>query len=829
MQSNKITHQQVYGDAGLIYIQAPAKYETKANGQKKIKGSPFPTHASITTQPKYGPNAGNYYTLKMGTEFEPGRWAILLDFDNKEEGGVRNGLDLVKKLDLNQYSAPKQLTPSKGCHCIFYLDAKQAEQMTRNSINNITYQGEQYAMDVKFKNQLCNCWPSQIPDYGKYAWTKGSFERLKNIPQLPDVIFDLIKSPATTPSTRTPATTPPDTPRETPTATEEQMKEINDLCSCLSDAQLDNRDSWIKIGRILKQLGAPWTLWDEISKRSNKYKPGECAQVWKGLKSTLFTIRSLKKLAEMGDPKKHSQLDDPFTDDEPYQKVETVVVPAVEIDTPFLTPETETTPKTPDQETFQRLTDETIDDPTKKSLVVKSRYGSGKTTFLKRLIKAKNPKRVLFITYRQTLARDIMRNFGPLGFKNYLDAHENPSVWTAPRLIVQLDSLMHIWRNSSGLKRYDMIILDESESLLSHLDGGTMRNKGIQIFNFFNGMLSQCGKILFMDGDIGERSLSFARNYGDLTYIENKNIEGKKVINLFLDEEQWKQQLRTDLEKYHAEDPRFRVCIVSQSASQIDALSTEIGETFSNLVVKKLTGNDGGQTEREYLDDINETLLDTNVFLYSPVIEAGVDITIPVKKVYGILSANSNSQRAFMQMINRCRRVEEPRMDFLKGEGLDMNNNYNFWTFNEIMHLNRHTVDATRAEFVVDENGDLQLKENALNKQRKTISIYNTVEEKNKHPSLFINYLRVLVASKGIKFEVQARPEEQEGAKKKKKKGKKNAKIEQILSAKDLDEEEFEELSLRKKRATRQQRKITKQKNIIGRSFFRPKTSRRKS
>jgi hypothetical protein len=212
-----------------------------------------------------------------------------------------------------------------------------------------------------------------------------------------------------------------------------------------------------------------------------------------------------------------------------------------------------------------------------------------------------------------------------------------------------------------------------------------------------------------------------------------------------------------------------------------------------------ISGNDGGQTKREYLDDINETLLETNVFLYSPVIEAGVDITVPVKKVYGILSANSNSQRAFMQMINRCRRVEEPRMDFLKGEGLDLNNNYNFWTFKEIMHLNRHTVDATRAEFIVDDDGELKLKENALNKQRKTISVYNTVEEKNKHPSLFINYLKVLAASKGIKFEVQARPEEQEGAKQKKKKSKKNAKIEQILTAKDLDEDEFEELSLKKK------------------------------
>ena len=45
----------------------------------------------------------------------------------------------------------------------------------------------------------------------------------------------------------------------------------------------------------------------------------------------------------------------------------------------------------------------------KKSLALKSRYGSGKTTFMQRLIKEHNAERVLFTTYRQTLAREIMK------------------------------------------------------------------------------------------------------------------------------------------------------------------------------------------------------------------------------------------------------------------------------------------------------------------------------------------------------------------------------------------------------------------------------------
>ena len=136
-------------------------------------------------------------------------------------------------------------------------------------------------------------------------------------------------------------------------------------------------------------------------------------------------------------------------------------------------------------------------------------------------------------------------------------------------------------------------------------------------------------------------------------------------------------------------------------------------------------GSDGGETKREFFEDINKTLEDANVFLYSPVIEAGVDITVPIKKVYGVLCSNSNSQRAFLQMISRCRNVEEPRIDLLKGEGLDLNSNYNFWRFAEVQELNKHTVDETRAEFVF-EDGEIKMQENALNKHLSKASAFTT-------------------------------------------------------------------------------------------------------
>ena len=143
---------QLYGDAGLIYIRARSKVETRANGQQKIKANPFPTHAAIKEQQTYNKGSGDYYALLMGREFRPGRFVLLLDFDNKEEEGSENGMKLLETLKMDSRGAPCQKTPSGGKHYLFYATAAQKEQI--NSKATVTYQGVKYNMDVKCQNSL---------------------------------------------------------------------------------------------------------------------------------------------------------------------------------------------------------------------------------------------------------------------------------------------------------------------------------------------------------------------------------------------------------------------------------------------------------------------------------------------------------------------------------------------------------------------------------------------------------------------------------------------------------------------------------------------------
>ncbi len=79
-----------------IYIRYNAPIEEKASGQKKIGGGSRPAFSKITQQIQHEMGAGKYDSLLMGREFQPGRFVILFDFDNKVECASKHGLNLVE-------------------------------------------------------------------------------------------------------------------------------------------------------------------------------------------------------------------------------------------------------------------------------------------------------------------------------------------------------------------------------------------------------------------------------------------------------------------------------------------------------------------------------------------------------------------------------------------------------------------------------------------------------------------------------------------------------------------------------------------------------------
>ncbi|MFM7983803.1 MAG: hypothetical protein ACKPKO_31210, partial [Candidatus Fonsibacter sp.] len=221
--------------------------------------------------------------------------------------------------------------------------------------------------------------------------------------------------------------------------------------------------------------------------------------------------------------------------------------------------------------------------------------------------------------------------------------------------------------------RYDMIILDESESHLAHFNEQTMSGKGYRHLELIR-RAPESQRQYDPDGRRHQRQVAELCQRIRRYHLHQQQEHGRANDHqLDARRRTVEHAARRQLAHYCKQDPRFRVCIVSQSSTKVVVMETELRERYPHLNIKRLIGSDSGETKRRALEDINETLEDVNVFLYSPVIELGMDITVKVKKVFGMLSSSSNSQRAFLQMINRCRCVEDPNKDFLNDGRLKIN------------------------------------------------------------------------------------------------------------------------------------------------------------
>ncbi|MFM7979502.1 MAG: hypothetical protein ACKPKO_09325, partial [Candidatus Fonsibacter sp.] len=183
-----------------------------------------------------------------------------------------------------------------------------------------------------------------------------------------------------------------------------------------------------------------------------------------------------------------------------------------------------------------------------------------------------------------------------------------------------------------------------------------------------------------------------------------------------------------------------------------------------------------------------------DIFICSPVIESSVDITIPTKKIYGVLCSQSISQRAFMQMIARCNKVEHPMTNVMSEQTIQINNNHSCWTFRDIYETNKTSIHnkafhVERSKLIIGATHD---------ERRKIISVFNTVEWLNKHPSLYLNFLKLLVESKGMIFTIDAEPLAK-GEFTSSSDRETDSKMQSLLNAEDLTHEEYEELSKLKK------------------------------
>lgn len=373
-----------------------------------------------------------------------------------------------------------------------------------------------------------------------------------------------------------------------------------------------------------------------------------------------------------------------------------------------------------------------------KMFAIKSAYDTGKTQTLHHILDEYKPERVLFITYRQTLSYDFYGSFKRHNVGNYLMGD-----FKSPRLICQIESLPKLLSHNyfTGefvVPVYDMVVVDEIESVLNHLNSPTIQNK-LYTFLVMDAILKKAKKIIALDGDFGNNGYDYLKSVNknkDFEVVQNKCIPYVKTWKFTNNNNNFQNSILDDLK--------------NGKKIYISTMSSEKGEEYSRLFkdykVLLHTSKCDDELKRK-LQTVNELWIQYDCVIASPTVEAGVDFNVEhFDKMYVVLASGSTSQRGLNQMTGRVRKLKNLNISvFLNGIPYhEKGSIYKIYETDEMFdkHLKDHNIN-------VDEDGNITCNNTAFT----LINKYNYLESLNKNISIFIPYLIKLLKQKGQKYE----------------------------------------------------------------------------
>lgn len=542
----------------------------------------------------------------------------------------------------------------------------------------------------------------------------------------------------------------------------EQLKKYVDL---LTVSTADNYEKWVKVGLILFKYNNTqkgYQLFKTFSQLSEKYDENYCKMKWNSYAKKNYeriTIGTLKSYARSDNKEAYDKLE--CEDEKAHYE-------SFDICQQYIMSDTETLPK------LKHRFDEWYRGEN-KVLAIRSAYNTGKTQTLKHLIAEYEPHSILFVTSRQSLAYNLQGSFENEGVSNYLDGD-----YSADRLICSLDSLNKLMkkdllRNKWYVPYYDVVVLDEVESIMAHFESNTLTNK-LNTFLTLDAILKKSNKIVALDGDFNNRSYDYLKilNKSDFTVIVNSYVPVVRNWIFTGDDEGFTERLSNDLKN------NKKVFLVSMSSEKALFYHNMFDDKYDVL----LHYSKSNDKLKQKLRTVNDLWNKYDLVIITPTVEAGVDFNVKshFDQMYVILSTGSTSQRGLLQMCNRVRSLKSTDVHVFLNS-MNYKTTANLYTMDEVNSMFDAELQHNE-QFVTDDNGDLISKDDEF----KTIRKYNYLENMHKNAFYFVPYLTKLLKDKGQLFESD------ENCIKRKKKTVINITKQNLLEADDINKSKYLEL-----------------------------------
>jgi superfamily II DNA or RNA helicase len=683
---------------------------------KEIKEASMPKYGQLKESLLRGYNG---ICLRTGVTCKK-RAVLLFDFDNKNDDKGVNGLILYNKFIYqkvfdkdNNYI---ESTGGGGRHLIVFCDDRYLNSL-KSSCTGFDYENIHYHADVKANNQFSIIAPTIYKSCdGKDMKYEVICDKINPISEkLREIVLTNMRRTMKKHNIKLTKTIKPDTQLQNNNT---DIKYLEQIVKLINPKRADSSyEEWISIGMALKNenTGA-FKIFDDFSKQSKSKYDGsdKTLYIWNNLASLPnygYSIGTLKMLAKLDSPDQYKKLlltiEDPKINETLQKNKNTLIVNQKYISNDYFSEKEESDLEINKmKKVFQDFVYGDI-----KTITIKSPMGTGKTICLTNLIKSNDSLfvRILMVTHRIDFSNSIYGVFKELGFKHY--KHDKTEIALANRVIVSIDSLYKIFNTNA--RPFDLIILDEIESLLYHFSSKTLDGSNEFVFSGFLTLCRISKKILLSDADFNLRAFNFVSQLEkEPNIIYNIYNNNKKVIKLNFDE----NVLVKDI--YDKINLNKNVVVICQSITKANNLHEKLSKEFKDKTIVLHTSKTPDDVKQK-LVDVNEFWSKMNILIYTSTIECGIDFNKEhFDNMYVFTTSRCNSPRSLIQQMGRIRKLNCNEILFHIGKEFKRDINCNsLYSFVETKEYIDHSFEKTNDIFVYNKQEELnKLSENFLTK-----------------------------------------------------------------------------------------------------------------
>lgn len=313
------------------------------------------------------------------------------------------------------------------------------------------------------------------------------------------------------------------------------------------------------------------------------------------------------------------------------------------------------------------------------SIILQSHLGTGKTLQIMGDSKLNIEgiitgfKRVLFISGRKSFTAYALSELKHRGI--FFESYENnrKTLSECDKLFIQVESL---WRLDNAFQKYELIIFDESETIL-HQFHSTTTNKEHMIDNhiIFERLISSADKIIASDAFVTDRTLNIfkeLRNKDRTIFIKNTFNPYSRVATEIMPSTKdirvpntgvWVDKI---LESIKA---KKKIVIVWTSKTKGLAFAKTYLEPLAKEGLKyKFYNGNSTKADREELGDVNKHWAELDVLMYTTSITVGISYnnqSAVFDEIFLYASSASATPRDIAQALLRCRHITDNKLTYV--------------------------------------------------------------------------------------------------------------------------------------------------------------------